>query len=350
MKIPSEKLSSNYIDFCKNSLNDAKNYIMNIKSIIQELIDYNQKYFKHLENSFNETINEIDNVLKSLKLLNEYNNDIKKDNLFENLKKKYKNCCSNISCFYENNYIKHIKEINENLDIIYKNICDFNPPDINYLMDSINEEIDYSELFYGSNSFSFNEKIKDNYKSIINSLKCCDCKKNEAKYIEQISQKILCEKCINNLKISSLYKVEIIEKNISEKEKNRNLFFNSTQNILKKIIMMINLILKNEKIKIINNDNKLNIDYILRIFKYPFIKNINDFESCLTFLNQINEILKNDLNITSINIDEFKISEIDKELIYIIGKILKDEKIELFKETIEILDNNFDLDNSFIDE
>ena len=72
----------------------------------------------------------------------------------------------------------------------------------------------------------------------------------------------------------------------------------------------------------------------------------------LVFLRNINLILINELNVINLNINDFQISGIQKELIYLIKNIFKDDKINLIREELEKIDNNFysDSDYDFIDE
>ena len=77
-------------------------------------------------------------------------------------------------------------------------------------------------------------------------------------------------------------------------KKKKSIFLNSIEKIIKTILLKCNELLNYEKISTKNMDsNKDQKDnYILRLLKYPFINKINDFESQLNFLKQLDEDLK----------------------------------------------------------
>ena len=128
-------------------------------------------------------------------------------------------------------------------------LFDFNPPNINSLMDSINEVVDYSEQFYDSflnYSYKFtNESNKSNNNNI-----CCICKKNKGNFYYTMTNQFLCKECINNqiiIKKSELLNIGEIDITNIDRENNIKLFLNSTKYILITILLMINTLLINEK-------------------------------------------------------------------------------------------------------
>jgi hypothetical protein len=140
-------------------------------------------------------------------------------------------------------------------------------------------------------------------------------------------------------------------------EKKKSIFLNSIEKIIKTILLKCNDLLNYEKIYTTNLDNN-NKDipknnFILRILKYPFINKINDFESQLNFLKQLDENLK-DCHDTNIDINNsFYISKLNKQLIMVLENIFIDEKYNLFREILKVLEYNvynYNDDFDFADE
>jgi len=333
--------------YCEKILNKGKQIINNIQINIYNSKQKSQNYFNVLDISTKEIKNEIDNNL--FIITNDYNNIFNlKKNLFDNFKEKCIKYCEIIKNIseYINDILKLVNDFQNNINDVLN--YDFAPPNINSFMDSTDVELNISNKFY--NSFLDEEKEKE---KIINStiIMCPICNNNkEIKFLCQHCNQLFCEKCFDKIKDNdNNHKIELIKD-----EADKKLFLNSIEFIIKKILVMTNYILSQEKIKLMNNNNNLNltIKYIIRKFKYPFINNFNDFESNLVFLRNINLILINELNVINLNINDFQISGIQKELIYLIKNIFKDDKINLIREELEKIDNNFysDSDYDFIDE
>jgi hypothetical protein len=85
-------------------------------------------------------------------------------------------------------------------------------------------------------------------------------------------------------------------------------------------------------------------NYIKRKFVFPYIDNFDNFElqPQIDFLKKSNSFLKDELNInvTDLN-NSFHISEMNRSLLSSIQNIFIDEKINLFKEALSIIESNF---------
>ena len=140
-------------------------------------------------------------------------------------------------------------------------------------------------------------------------------------------------------------------------EKKKSIFLNSIEKIIKTILLKCNDLLNYEKIYTTNMDNNNKVipknNFILRILKYPFINKINDFESQLNFLKQLDEDLK-DFHDTNIdNNNSFYISKLNKQLIMVLENIFIDENYNLFREILKVLEYNvynYNYDYDFSDE
>ena len=97
---------------------------------------------------------------------------------------------------------------------------------------------------------------------------------------------------------------------------------------------------ENNNIKKLNEfDSKSNL-IIKKVFKYPSITDFNDFNSHLNFLIDINSILiKEILFNKEFSLGSFHISEMDTCIIQLMSSIGRDDKIDLFKENVNIIDN-----------
>lgn len=369
-----EKISHDYRIYSLNVLNNIKDDLHKIQIKIEIFEKQSEIYFNDIKKNFIKMYNEIDNN----KLLLEYNNyyyqyNKNKDNnikekLLKDFRTEFINYYDKINIIYD--FINDIQSLMKDIKNKIDGLIEFNPPNINSFNDSINYNIDYINLSYSS--------LYDSYFEEIDNEKCNFCeKKNQAKYICIHCDILLCEECYkknidnkkthqfeliyfkefeefrninkeeNNEKKENDEKEEFnyIEKNnnnLNDNEKCKTLFLNSLTYIIKKIILMSNYILSKEKIKLINTDkyNK-NIKYIIRKINYPYIKNKTDFDSNLTFLKDINLLLINEFKIENIDINNFHILEIQKELLITLNNIFRDSQIDSFKEALEIIDNNY---------
>ena len=93
--------------------------------------------------------------------------------------------------------------------------------------------------------------------------------------------------------------------------------------------------------KIINeNNDKSKIQYVKRIYVFPYIEEFNDIDYQIDFLNIISSILKNEFNKNKIDIGSFNIFQLDLR-INSVRNIFDEKYIDFFKEKVKKLDNNF---------
>lgn len=357
MNKPTQTKSQEYIFI--NILTNVKEELDNIESLINSLKNYNQDLFNYSIDILDNVKKEIDNNILILKKKLYFNTDNKKEKIFNSLKKKYELSHESISSIYNNNYLINIKKslekIDGRLDIIFD--YEFDPPNINSFENLSKIKLNfstYSKNFYGSfDSFYSNEQESD--KRI---LKCFSCRQN-AEYFCKHCNKCVCEECyIIQKKQSNIHNFELINDIKTEKENNKNLFLKSICNIIKKILIMINSILVKDnmiliKKEITNKENSSSSKYIFEKIKYPYLNDIDNFnfDSVIDFLKNLNQLFVN-LNLTSLNVNEFQISKMEKNLINIINNIIEDKAYENYKYNLKIIEENFfsDDDISIINE
>jgi len=256
----------------------------------------------------------INNMLINLKELQKLFNAFIKIN--ENVKNEKQNCLESIK-HKMNLYFEQISELLENQNFI--KIKELN----NQLLDIINKkfinEIEKSECnLTSSNNFinSYN-KYWDNYNSENNnnSIFCSTTQAFEAQFICK-EGKSLCKNCYNNKNNinENNHESQNKKENISEKEIEKENFLNSLKNIIKSILIRSN-ILYNEKEPNIGTNIKNNKTIQRLSFKYPSIDNINDFDSQIKFLKDINNILINDFCQTNINLNSFTNTQINENIL-----------------------------------
>ena len=291
---------------------------------------------------------EIDNVIIILKNKFQDNYYNKKEYLFKGLKNKYMLCHENIYNIYDNINLINIKnsleKIDSNLNIFWDN--EFDPPNINSFESLIPINLDSSN---NSNSFfedydSFLNKNVEKEKINNALIRCFLCKKNAPKYCLYCDN-IICEKCFNIKKNEDdIKKFKLIKNNKSGNEdyNNKFIFLISVCNIIKKIFLMINSIYTATKNK--NKENTSNSGNPLEKIKFPHLEDINNFDSILNFLEKINQIFNN-LELTSVNIDEFNINNMEKSLLNTINNIIEDNILENYKYILKKLDLDFYLDD-----
>ena len=342
-----------------NSLIDDINIDITNKSEI--LINEFKKYIEDIKNYFKEFSSEIE---KSIFLLN----ISKKENLINNTINKFKKL--KISILFENNYSKTINELYkkiDKIDYLINDIYDISNLDlpninsfdlfnyslnINVNRESIKSTGDNSNNFQRYNSYL---KLCDNlnYNEVKNSeitFNCPICLNNEVICFCEHCNNLYCEKCLNDIQNNGIEKkhnfiyIDIKCKN----EKRKTLFLNSINSIIKSILLKSDYLFSNEKIimKEPNSDNNYNkIKCIKRVIDYPFIEeNKNDLDSQLNFLKKINEIIENNFNkniLNNLNKDNFQISRIDKRIIYSIKNIFIDKYMNLFKENLKKIDDDY---------
>lgn len=334
---------------------DMKIYYINLLKQAQKITpdimtainDLSKEFVKNLDDiKITEIEKEIEYSLKYLENYNKYQKYEKSFNKTKNIFKKYNELLSNI---YNNNYLKKIKELNENLSNIFLNIVDshFSPPLINDFNNSSINLSKYSDFYQDFSQKTEKEDI---------SISCSVCNKNEALSFCGICNQIFCKDCLSEVlkeKKNNTQKHEhkfiYINEIKSKAKKSKILFLKSIKSIIKNILLNSNYILnkekENENIKLITTDdntinNSLKISYIKRKYDYPYIFNFNDFDSQIEFLKQLNFIINSNSNQNQLN-NSFHISSINKELIFSIQNIFIDEKINLLKEALSHIDNEF---------
>ena len=330
------------IEFIKK----IKEQIENLKNNIPIYIYQSILLIKNLETSIDNYKSSLDGSIK-FKVIIESK---KEQKLFEEVKDFSQKFISQSFCIYENEYIKNIKDFSEKFENCIEDIEPFQPPNINYLSSnnkSINLDSDniksYEEDFSKKsqreilpdyleddnlNDDEVVEEEKEEEENII--LMCSFCKENIAYSFCKDCNKLFCKKCDSHLvKNKKWNKHNIVKINESNKYKdNIKIFFiNSLNYIIKSLIMKCNYLISKEKI----NKN------IRRKINFPYIKEENDNNSQIDFLNNINNILKEEFNGINLDIHYFYISEINKKILRKIKDIFIDEKINLIKDAIEIM-------------
>ena len=366
-------------------------FVKDIYNIISKINENHSQFLNYLLNLQiskygKEFLNEVDKFNKVIK--NEFSNKINyfktKQASFEELKIKFKIYFENISKIYENDYIKRMKEYNEELEYLINNInseselqnlnsfSSDNNISTNNGSDGDEEKRLSSQIIEGFKTFveDINKNFKNDDISEIN-FNCSVCSFENPK-----KATIFCDKC-NQLFCDSCY--DIIEKfdkkdnkckhniqNIAKmKEQNKigkKLFLNSLKIFFKRIIIKSNYLLNNQiqKIKFIKSGdaNSSKINFIKKkFFEYPIIKDINKINDSTEkkFLKSINNILVNNLEINNINLDSFNLSEIHEDLVSTLMNIFMEEKNEKKdsdsqRKELEIQKQDFDDDDNDVDE
>lgn len=329
------EISKTFKKYCINILNEAKSTFETIEKELEKLEEVIDSILREIENC-NYLLNNCIDYSK---------NPLEKKDIFTNFK-------NNLENYYNIN--DNIENINKNIKDKLNNITDFefNPPvNVNSIYDSINDityNSFYDRMIDMSNSrFSnfYNTEKNDNNTQKDNSskLKCSICNNEESSYLCKHCNILLCNKCYNkitNIEIHNLINFDEIK---SQNELNKINFFNSLEIIIKDLFLKSNYLLNNEKIQIenIGNDkNKNSKDYILKVFNYPSITNANDIKSYLKFIEKLNSLLPSDYKNNFYNIP-FNITKMNYKLIEVIRNICFDEKINIIKQSLEIIDNNF---------
>ena len=339
-----EKINNDMKKYYINLLEQAKKITPEIKTALDNL---SQEFKKNMDNI---KITKIENEIElSLKYLENYNKYKKYEKFFndrKNIFKQYNDLLANI---YINNYITKIKELNENLTNIFHNIVnsDFSPPLIN---DFNNSSINISKFSDFYRSFS-EEKEKSDI-----SFLCSVCCRNEVFCFCDFCNQLFCKECFNiilqnnNIRRHE-HKVTYINEIKSKLNKTKILFLKSIKTIIINLLVNSNYLLnkekENEKIKLIDSNDKnsnsfLKINYIKRKNEFPYIKNFNDFDSQIEFLNRLNCYINNSNQDKQDKLNNsFHISSINKELVTSIQTVFIDEKINLLKDALNYIDNDF---------
>ena len=372
----------------KNMLLTTQN-ISNESNKLNEWLNNFIKIFKKSSSSFIDKINDYIKLLDSKDNINE----IKVSDRYNDIKLTFSEYYNNIIVIYSNNYLKKIKELNENLRYTYNAIINniiFNPPNENSFIDSksINFDVDSQKELASNNSFSNGishmskylhfyddcistklEKtniIEESICSSINGVsdksgeisivkkenkiyKCFSCKNNVINYFCQHCDLSFCENCSKNIPIEhKLIPIEnIIYESEEEEEEGKKNYFTSIINLIKTILFYFNSLL----IKKSAHNNKLDNTDFRKKFKYPSIIKENDFQSYIKFLEEVNSIVNklNENNITEKS--EFNISNINILLIDAFKSIFNDNKIKLIDNSYYSEDEEIELNlNEIMDE
>ena len=322
---------------CIKQLNTAKEKIFDIFNEAKKLNKYIQAYIKKTQKY--KLQKDIEDNIKYLKKNNIENNY--EESFFYKQKKKFKQYYEYTSSLYLNNHINKIKELNEDLNnILY---------DINYMPPS-NSSFNNSSVEFKNENF-YQDKIsitEDKEKEKCYIMYCTDCNNNESICFNTDCNKYFCDKCLKtfleNSKKEQKNKIIYLEKIESKNKLSKIFFLSSVINIIENILINANNILNNEKkigIININNSNNNITKYIIKEDEYPYIENINDWNSQIDFLQKINLNLKNELNENYKNENNsFNISKINENLIVMLKNIIFDEDKTLFKDFTDN-DNNF---------
>lgn len=290
---------------------------------------------------------------KPVDIINEtLNNIINLDGYIKKIIKMKIKLINIIECIKIVNKINEIaKNISENLN---KYNQDFEDEDEKYYnSDKSFETLEGYDNCHHSNSIyeymNFCENFNDNISSTnTECYKCSICKNNESSYICKNCNQYFCEECSKGHNYHIMINIKEIE---NKAKKKKNIFLNSIEKVIKTILMMCNDLLNYEKINITNmgtnKDNQKN-NYILREIKYPSLNKINDFESQLDFLKQLDEYLKdfhnnnaNTNNTNNENNNSFYISKLNKQLIMVLENIFIDEDCNIFKDILKNEEYNY---------
>ena len=103
--------------------------------------------------------------------------------------------------------------------------------------------------------------------------------------------------------------------------------------VIKCILTKSNYLITHEELKI--SDNSQLILAITRKFDYPYIKNINNYESQIEFLNGINKLLENNFNVSNLDLEAIHIYDMDKSILRRMKEIFIDEKVNLIQASLD---------------
>ena len=182
--------------------------------------------------------------------------------------------------------------------------------------------------------------IIDKEKNNNSNCNCSNCYKNEPIFYCIKCNKALCIDCKDIINFEeNEHKIIIIKNNKFEKAKTS--FLNSLSFLIKSILKNAIFLLKkaNDNIKkLLEFDNKSN-SIIKKVFKYPKITDLKDFNSHLNFLIEINSIINKEMFFNELSLGSFHISEMDTCIVQLMNSIGRDDKIDLFKENVNIIGN-----------
>ena len=379
-----------------NRLNNIISLLQTIKieseNFIKAYFDINSKCEK-LSETLEKQIKKYINFFDKMNTINlPSNKEVlkNKEEKLNEIKKNTQEFYDNILSIFENEYIEKIKksynEINDSLNLLSD--FEFDPPNINSF-NNISSTKENTQSSLGDSRY-YNQNISNNHiiegyneddKDYINNnnnndfeeendninIICPTCSPKNRKVIcfcEECNQ-LFCEVCNNiissNEKEKKLHKMVYI--NNLKKNKKLSCFLNSINHIIKYILTNFNLILTKKKIKVQNiNDfnnqteiNKSNIQYIKRVYDFPYIKQINNLDSIIEFLRDCQKII--DVQIkenkeNKIKDEKFCFSFLHVAIKESIKKIFEDPYTKDTKNEINEIDDGFysNNDDSYSDE
>ena len=343
------EIYSKYQDILNQMNNDIELIIKYLAFFQKELPEYIKKANK-LKSELN---NFIDNYLTSIQGFFEYKIDIKPENhqnLIENIKSKLSPFNVSVFNIYANNYINNMKELNEKLNEIADNLKYevFDPPDVNSLETdpnfSINNQDSFSRYYNNFNQINSFNRTYSNFCDNIDEredgieikdikLICSACSKNEAKIHCEKCNQLFCDECYNMVKNSEEKNKHKSSSIKDQKKLKKKMFLNSMNKVIKCILTKSNYLITHEELKI--SENSQLILAISRKFDYPYIKNINNYESQIEFLNGINKLLENNFNVSNLDLESFHISDMDKSILRRMKEIFIDEKVNLIQASLD---------------
>lgn len=342
-------LNNDFNNFYIKLLNQAKEYISSIRKEFHLYNDIIQNYSKTSKKY------EIEKVIEEY-LEEKGNGELNKDGFCSNLINQIKDFNEMTANIYADNHIEKIKELNENLNNI---LFQLSTPKTGNFTDSSVDILNSSKFYQGFYDDKNEEKEENEDSELI--IKCSFCLNNTNIYLCEKCNILLCTDCAKKHNYSENNENGIHEfKNLSniktKTEQSKFLFLKSISHLIEIILINSNNLLKKEKIKIVEinrSNNNLKIDYIKRKFEYPYITNYNDADSLTEFLKKITPNTPNPKEESILNKfanNSFHISEMQKELILSIKKIFEDKKINLYKESMNIIENEFYSDDDFVNE
>ena len=334
-----------------NKLNEIKkcsdeiiNHLKSLGNHLKSCIEKSQDSEKNLKRNIDDYINRLDSFFKDSKDIEQKEHKSFYDNIIKYLSPFFN---SNFE-IYENNYIKKLEEINDNLnkkinDIGPIEFFDPNPIDLNLSSQSTLNDKNNNSL----NSFDFFCFNIDNINKSKNSgegegedksMKCSVCKKYDSKYFCEECNQLYCDSCYNSFDKKSKHNIKQFNLDKSQINQEKMAFLNSVIFIIKSLLIKTSYMISNDEIKIDNiyqnnddNNNKSSF-YIQRKLNYPFIKNINinNFDEQINFLNEfnyiINKFLLNNFNFNfNLDIHSYNKSQIHEAILAKMKNIVLDE-------------------------
>ena len=272
--------------------------LKNMKRTISDIISQFKLFYDSIKDNYNifniyskKLSKEIDNNITWLETY-DYNsteeNNKKSENFCDELKEVYNEYYEKISFIYNNIFMKKILTLNQDLKDLLDKIESFDPPRINSLDSSMNSvHINISETSEASFSRKLNDYERKRYSNFYESFEINSNSINNKKNENNLSESL-------SIKKNENHKNRYLEEILLDLKEDRNKFLNSIPIFLKGFIIRCNYILmKNKELsstKYIYDINKI------QIYKYPFIRNENDFNHYIIFLNEINSIYSHNYN------------------------------------------------------